>query len=83
MRVVRIDSLSGTRSWISVSERAFGQMARSFTSVRPEIISVPLAIGISGLRKRPSGPRCPTRSSVIWLAPPDTALSNCPFPKGS
>ena len=75
MRVVRIDSLSGTRSWISVSgNAAFGQMARSFTSVRPEIISVPLAIGISGLRKRPSGPRCPTRSSVIWLAPPDVGF---------
>ena len=75
MRVVRIDSLSGTRSWISVSgNAAFGQMARSFTRVRPLIISAPRAIGISGLLKRPSGLKCPTLSSVIWLPPPDVGF---------
>jgi len=48
-----------------------GQMARSLTRVRSEMTTVPRAIGMSGLRNRPSGPRWPTRSSLTWLGPPE------------
>src|SRR5215475_14476254 len=46
-------------------------MERSLTRDRPEMTSVPWAMGMSGFRKRLSGPRCPTRSSVTWEAAPE------------
>ena len=47
---------SGTRSWISLSGKApLGQIARWLTRVRPLMVTAPRLIGISGLRKRPSG----------------------------
>src|SRR2546430_3790406 len=68
-------SLSGRRSWISVLGNApLGQTARSFTRVRPVMISVPRAMGISAFSKRWCAPSWPTRNSATWLPPPDTGL---------
>ena len=50
----------------------FGQIDRSFRSERACTTSVPSPIGMSGSTKFPRESRCPMRSSVIWLAAPET-----------
>ena len=67
-RRARIFSVTGMCSCAS------GRTARSLMIERPEMRAAPWSMSTVGFTKLPLASRCPTRSSVNWLAPPVTGF---------